>query len=161
MALSNELLIRIYVDMVRSRAIDEQLILAAQRNKMPTMWHSGIGQEAIVAVIAQLCPEDYCTYTHRGAYVWIAKGMTMKEIMAEFYGKATGCAKGKGGTHIARPSLGIFGRSGTQGGHFPIAAGLGIAAQMNRRGQVAVCCFGDGCATRGTMHESMNFASVW
>jgi len=161
MALSNELLVRIYTDMVRTRAIDEQFIISNQRAKMPTAWHSGIGQEGIVAVIAQLRPDDYATYTHRGAYVWIGKGMTMKEIMAEFYGKATGCAKGKGGTHIARPSLGIFGRSGTQGGHFPMAAGMGIAAQMSRQGQVVVSCAGDGCYTRGTVHESLNSASVW
>lgn len=124
-------------------------------------WHSGLGEDAIVAPVALLRKDDYVTYTHRGTYVWIAKGMSMKEIIAEFFGKATGCAGGYGGTHIAKPSLGLFGRSGMQGGHFPLAVGMGIAAQMHGKGQVAMMFFGDGCGTRGTLHEAFNFASVW
>jgi transketolase N-terminal domain/subunit len=160
MALNEELAIRIYRDMIRSRALDEQLIKDARGGVMRTQWHSGLGQEAIVGPICLLNPEDYATYTHRGAYVWVAKGMDMKEILAEFYGKATGCAKGKGGTHITKPSLGIFGRAGSQGGHFVLAMGMGIAAKMKRKGQVVIMCFGDGCGTRGTLHESMNYASI-
>ncbi len=160
MALNEELAIRIYRDMIRTRALDEQLIKDARGGVMKTNWHSGLGQEAIVGPICLLNPEDYATYTHRGAYVWVAKGMDMKEIIAEFYGRATGCAKGKGGTHIAKPSLGIFGRAGSQGGHFVLAMGMGIAAKMKRKGQVVIMCFGDGCGTRGTLHESMNYASI-
>lgn len=85
----------------------------------------------------------------------------MKEIVAEFYGKATGCCNGYGGTHIAKPSLGIFGRSGMQGGHFPLAVGMGITAQMKGKGQVAMMFFGDGSGTRGHLHEAFNFSSVW
>jgi TPP-dependent pyruvate/acetoin dehydrogenase alpha subunit len=87
--------------------------------------------------------------------------MSMIEIVAEFYGKATGCCSGYSGTHIAKPSLGIFGRSGMQGGHFPLAVGMGITAQMKGKGQVAMMFFGDGCGTRGHLHEAFNFASVW
>jgi TPP-dependent pyruvate/acetoin dehydrogenase alpha subunit len=124
-------------------------------------WHSGLGQDAIVAAVALLRADDYVTYTHRGTYVWIARGMSMKEIIAELYGKATGCCGGYGGTHIAKPSLGIFGRSGMQGGHFPLAVGMGITAQMKARGQVVMMFFGDGCGNRGLLHEALNFASVW
>lgn len=124
-------------------------------------WHSGLGEDAIVAPVALLRKDDYVTYTHRGAYVWIARGMSMKEILAEFYSKATGCSGGYGGAHIAKPSLGIFGRSGMQGGHFPLAVGMGITAQMNGKGQVVMMFFGDGCGTRGHLHEAFNFASVW
>jgi len=161
MTLSNELWLRIYRDIVRQRALDNQLIKDAKSGKMPPGWHSGLGQDAIVAPVALLQKDDYVTYTHRGAYVWIARGMSMKEIVAEFYGKATGCAGGYGGTHIAKPSLGIFGRSGMQGGHFPLAVGMGITAQRKGKGQVVMMFFGDGCGTRGHLHEAFNFASVW
>jgi len=160
MALHEELCIRIYRDMVRTRALDEQMIKNSRGGIMRAAWHSGLGEEAIVGPISLLNQGDYVTYTHRGAYVWIAKGMDMKEIIAEFYGKATGCAKGKGGTHISKPSLGIFGRAGSQGGHFVLAIGMAVAAKMNGKGQVVITCFGDGCGTRGTLHESMNYASI-
>jgi len=161
MPLSNEVLLRIYRDMIRQRTLDYQLVKVAKSGKMLPGWHSGLGEDAIVAPVALLRQDDYVTYTHRGAYVWIARGMTMKEIIAEFYGKATGCAGGYGGTHIAKPSLGIFGRSGMQGGHFPLAVGIGITAQMNSKGQVVMMFFGDGSGTRGHLHEAFNFASVW
>ena len=161
MALSKDLLLRIYRDMVRTRTLDYQMIKNAQSGKMSPGWHSGLGEEAIVGPVALLGKDDYVTYTHRGAYVWIAKGMDMKEIIAEFYGKATGCAHGKGGTHIAKPSLGIFGRSGMQGGHLPLAAGMGIAAQLRGQGQVVLSFFGDGCGCRAPLHEAMNYASIW
>ena len=160
MAISNDLLLKIYRDMVRTRNLDYQMIKNARSSKMPTGWHSGLGQEVIVGPVALLNKNDYVTYTHRGAYVWLTKGMNIKEIIAEFYGKATGCAHGKGGTHITKPSLGIFGRSGMQGGHFPLAAGMGIAAQMRGQGQVVISFFGDGCATRAPLHEAMNYASI-
>ena len=161
MVISNEVLLRIYRDMVRQRALDYQLIKGARSGKMPPGWHSGLGEDAIVAPVALLGKDDYVTYTHRGAYVWIARGMSMKEIVAEFYGKATGCCSGYGGTHIAKPSLGILGRSGMQGGHFPLAVGMGITAQMKGKGQVAMMFFGDGSGTRGHLHEAFNFSSVW
>lgn len=161
MALSKEVLLCIYRDMIRQRTLDYQLIKGARSGKMPPEWHSGLGQDAIVAPVALLRKDDYVTYTHRGAYVWIARGMSMKEIIAEFYGKTAGCAGGYGGTHIAKPSLGIFGRSGMQGGHFPLAVGMGITAQMKDKGQVVMMFFGDGCGTRGHLHEAFNHASVW
>jgi acetoin:2,6-dichlorophenolindophenol oxidoreductase subunit alpha len=160
MALPGALAMRIYRDMIRTRTLDEQLIKNARGGVMRTPWHSGIGQEAIVGPIALLRREDYVTYTHRGPYVWITKGMDMKGVLAEFYGKITGCAKGKGGTHVAKPSVGIFGRAGSQGGHFVLALGMAIAAKLKGEGQVVVSCFGDGCGTRGTLHEAMNYASI-
>ncbi|MFC2034738.1 thiamine pyrophosphate-dependent dehydrogenase E1 component subunit alpha [Chloroflexota bacterium] len=160
MALSKELLLRIYRDMIRTRTLDYKMIQNARSGKMPTGWHSGLGEEAIVGPVALLRKDDYVTYTHRGAYVWVARGIDMKEIIAEQYCKATGCAGGFGGTHITKPSVGIFGRSGMQGGHFPLAVGMGLAAQMRGNGQAVMMLFGDGCGTRGTLHEAFNFASI-
>ena len=159
--LSKEQLVRIYRDMVRTRILDEQMVKNANSGNMPPGWHSGLGEEEIVAPVSMLRKDDYVTYTHRGAYVWIAKGIPMKEIIAEFYAKATGSAFGKGGTHIVKPSVGIYGRYGEQGGHFPVAAGMAIAAQMRGEGQIAMMFFGDGCGCRGPLHEAMNYASVW
>jgi len=161
MTLSKDQLLKIYQNMVRTRALDYQMIKNARSGKMIPGWHSGLGEEVISGTVSLLRDDDYVTYTHRGAYAWIAKGIAMKDILAEFYGKSTGCAHGKGGTHITKPSLGIFGRSGMQGGHFPLAAGMGIAAQLRGQGQVAVMFFGDGCGTRAPLHEAMNYASIW
>ncbi len=159
--LSREQLVRIYRDMVRTRLLDEQMIKNANSGNIPPGWHSGLGEEQIVAPVSLLRKDDYVTYTHRGAYVWIAKGISMKDIIAEFYAKSTGSAFGKGGTHIVKPTVGVFGRYGEQGGHFPLAAGMAIAAQMRGEGQIAMMFFGDGCGCRGPLHEAMNYASVW
>jgi TPP-dependent pyruvate/acetoin dehydrogenase alpha subunit len=161
MALSKEILLRIYRDIIRQRALDYQLVKDAKSGKLVPGWHSGLGEDAIVAPVALLRNDDYVTYTHRGTYVWIARGMTMEEILAEFYGKATGCCFGYGGTHVSKPSLGFFGRSGMQGGHFPLAVGMGITAKMNGKDQVVMMFFGEGAGTRGHLHEAFNFASVW
>jgi pyruvate dehydrogenase E1 component alpha subunit len=160
MAIAKDLSLHIYRDMVRTRILDEQMVRNRLYGSMPCLWHSGQGQEAIIGPVCLLRKDDYVTYTHRGAYVWVAKGMKMKEIIAEFYGKATGCAKGKGGTHITKPSLGIFGRCGSQGGHFVLGTGMALAAKLKDKGQVVLTCFGDGCGNRGTLHESMNYASI-
>ena len=81
MPLSNEVLLRIYRDMIRQRTLDYQLVKVAKSGKMLPGWHSGLGEDAIVAPVALLREDDYVTYTHRGAYVWIARGMTRKEAM--------------------------------------------------------------------------------
>ena len=159
MPISDEVLLRVYRDMVRHRALDYQFIKDSAAAKIP-MWHSGLGEESIVAPVALLRKQDYVTYTHRGAYVWLARGMSMNEVVAEKRGKATGCAGGYGGTHISKPSLGIFGRSGMQGGPFPLAVGMGTAAQLRGEDQVVMMFFGDGCGTRGLLHEAFNTASI-
>ena len=93
--------------------------------------------------------------------MWVSKGMTMREIVAEWGGKGTGCAKGKGGTHIVSMKLGILGRSGMQGGHFTLFAGAAKSIQLRGGDQVAVCSFGEGAATSGLLHESLNQAAIW
>jgi TPP-dependent pyruvate/acetoin dehydrogenase alpha subunit len=100
------------------------------------------------------------THRDRGSAFSKTNGDFVTDTFAELYGRATGLAKGKGGEHSAVLEYGIPGGSGSIGGSFPIAVGLGMAAQMAGRGQVVVCIFGDGAAQRGTLHESMNWASV-
>jgi TPP-dependent pyruvate/acetoin dehydrogenase alpha subunit len=161
MAITKTTWLRLYRDIIRDRVLDIQMVKNAQSGKMPPGWHSGQGEDALVATVGLLKRDDYACYTHRGAYNWIGKGISMKEIIAEFYAKATGCAGGYGGTHISKPSLGIFGRCGMQGGHYPQACGMGIAAQLRGKGQVVMEFAGDGASTRGTIHEAFNHASIW
>ena len=158
---STEQMVKLYTQMARSRAFEEMVISLVPAGKIPSTWMSGIGQEGSVGAVGQLRPDDYITYTHRGAYCFICRGMDPGKLLAELYGKRTGYCKGKGGRHIADLEHGVFGKSGTIGGHAPIAVGLATAIQIRGGDQVVMSFFGDGASNRGTTHESMNMAAVW
>lgn len=158
---SAEQMVKLYTEMVRSRAFEEMAISQVYEGKIPASWMSGIGQEGSVGAAGQLRPDDYITYTHRGAYCFICRGMDPGRVLAELFGKRTGYSKGKGGRHIADVEHGVFGKSGTIGGHAPIAVGLATAIQIRGGDQVVMSFFGDGASNRGTTHESMNMAAVW
>lgn len=160
MAVPKEALVRVFTDMVRSRLLDQKFVEMSNSKKLIFPWHSGEGQEGLCAVYSLLGEGDYCGYTHRGCYVWVSRGIPMREQLAEFCGKLTGTSKGKGGTHITSLPAGVLGRSGMQGGHFSVYAGAAIASQVLGQDRVAVCSFGDGCATSGVLHESMVYAST-
>jgi TPP-dependent pyruvate/acetoin dehydrogenase alpha subunit len=154
-------MLELYTQMVRSRAFEDQVVSLVPQGKIPGTWMSGIGQEAIVGALAQLRADDTITYTHRGAYYFICRGMDPGRLLAELCGKQTGYCKGKGGRHIADLEHGVFGKSGTIGGHAPIAVGLATAIQIRGGDQVTMSFFGDGASNRGTTHESMNMAATW
>jgi TPP-dependent pyruvate/acetoin dehydrogenase alpha subunit len=158
---SAEQMVKLYTEMVRSRAFEEMAISQVYEGKIPSSWMSGIGQEGSVGAVGQLRPDDYITYTHRGAYCFICRGSDPGRLLAELFGKRTGYSKGKGGRHIADLEHGVFGKSGTIGGHAPIAVGLATAIQIRGGDQVVMSFFGDGASNRGTTHESMNMAAVW
>ena len=124
--------------------------------------HLYIGEEATaVGVCAHLTPQDWITSTHRGHGHALAKGMDPKVLMAELYGKATGCCEGRGGSmHLYDPKIGLFGTNGIVCGGNPSAVGAAISATVRKSGQVAVAFFGDGGTNSGSFHESMNFAGV-
>ncbi len=130
---------------------------------IPGFIHLSIGQEASsVGVCSCLRKDDYVTTTHRGHGHMIAKGADLNKMAAELYGKKTGYCKGKGGSmHIADFSIGILGANGIVAGGLPIVTGAGFSIMMRKTDQVAVCFFGDGASNRGTVHESMNMASIW
>jgi pyruvate dehydrogenase E1 component alpha subunit len=133
------------------------------QGKVPGFVHLYAGEEAIaVGVCSQLNDDDFITSTHRGHGHCIAKDVDVKEMMAELYGKAPGSCKGKGGSmHIADVDKGMLGANGIVGAGGPLACGSALMAQVKGTGQVTVCFFGDGAAEQGTMHESMNLASIW
>jgi len=131
--------------------------------KIPGFVHLYAGEEAIaVGVCAHLTDRDFITSTHRGHGHCIAKGVDLKEMMAELYGKAPGACKGKGGSmHIADVTKGMLGANGIVGAGGPLACGSALMAKVKGTDQVTVCFFGDGAAEQGTMHESMNLAAIW
>jgi pyruvate dehydrogenase E1 component alpha subunit len=157
----SEKLLEIYTNMVRSRAFEDLVISIMPKGKIPAGWMSGVGQEGVVGALSSLREDDYVTYTHRGAYYFICRGSDPGRILAELYGKRTGYCGGKGGRHLADTEHKLFGKSGTIGGHAPIAVGLATAVQIRGEDSVVVSFFGDGASNRGTTHESMNLASVW
>jgi 2-oxoisovalerate dehydrogenase E1 component len=125
--------------------------------------HSYVGEEAVATgACGNLRRDDYIIGTHRGHGPCIAKGASLKEMMAELYGKATGYCKGLGGSmHIADMDLNILGCNGIVGAGLPIANGAGLSAKLRKSDQMTICFFGDGASSQGTFHEALNLAAVW
>lgn len=148
--------------MLRVRQFEErvaELILGGDV-KCPT--HLYIGQEGVAAgVCASLVRDDYVFSTHRSHGHFLAKGGDLKQLMAELYGKETGCCHGRGGSmHLASPDLGLPGSSAIVAGTIPLAVGAALAFTMQKRDNVAVAFFGDGAVGEGVFYESLNFASL-
>lgn len=158
---AKERLLEMYRNMVRSRTFEELVISLISAGRMPGTWMSGVGQEGVVGALSVLREDDYITYTHRGVYYFLCRGSDPGRILAELYGKQTGYCRGKGGRHLADVEHRVFGKSGTIGGHAPIAVGMATAIQIRGEDAVVMSFFGDGASNRGTTHESMNMAAVW
>ncbi len=154
--------LKLYEQMVLLR----QFELAAQKNykagRMPGFIHLYVGEEAVgVGVCANLRKEDCITSTHRGHGHALAKGLPARKLMAELYGRATGCCGGRGGSmHLFDPAIGLFGTNGIVGGGLAAAVGAAISAKARGQGQVVVAFFGDGASNHGAFHESINFATA-
>ncbi|MEJ2861713.1 thiamine pyrophosphate-dependent dehydrogenase E1 component subunit alpha [Actinomycetospora flava] len=149
--------------MQRVRLFEEATIALFRAGELPAMVHLSIGQEAaVVGACLATRTSDYMTGNHRSHGHPIAKGARLDALMAELLGKATGVCGGKGGSmHLADFSVGSLGESGIVGSAIPVATGAGLAAQVRGTGQVALCFFGDGAASEGVLHESMNMAGLW
>ena len=149
--------------MVLIREFDELAIQLRVAGKIYGAVHPYVGQEAVaVGVCANLTPSDRVTSTHRGHGHCIAKGADIRRMMAELFGRVDGYCKGKGGSmHIADFAVGMLGANGIVGGGLPIACGAALAAQLDGRGDVTVCFFGDGAAAEGEFHEALNIAGLW
>jgi pyruvate dehydrogenase E1 component alpha subunit len=130
---------------------------------MAAVFYSPRGQEILAACMgANLMPTDYLVTTYRGMHDQVAKGIPLRQLFAEYYGKVTGTCKGKGGPmHITYPTAGIMVTTGVVGAGLPIANGLALASQLKGDGRVTVVTFGDGASNIGAFHESLNMASLW
>jgi len=133
------------------------------QGKIPSTLHLYIGQEAIATgVCAHLLDSDYLLSTHRPHGHAIAKGVSINAIMAELFGKRTGCCKGKGGSmHIGDMQVGMLPAIAIVGGNTPIAAGCALAQKLDQDQGVTVCFSGDGAANEGAWHESINAAAIF
>lgn len=156
-------LLRMYEQMETIRVFEERAGKEFAAGKVPGFVHLYAGEEAVaVGVCAHLTDDDFITSHHRGHGHCIAKGVDIREMVAELLGREAGACRGKGGSmHIADVHKGMLGANGIVGGGFPLATGAGMTAKYNKRGQVAVCFFGDGAANQGTFHEGLNLAGIW
>ena len=153
----------IYIGMYRIRQCEAQLNSMFAKNLFPGYIHSYLGQEACaVGVCSALRQDDCIVSTHRGRGHYLAKGMALKPMMAEMFGKATGIGGGRGGEmHAGDPALGILGGNGIVGGGIPYAAGAAYSAVLDGSDRVSVAFFGDGASNQGSFHETMNVAAAW
>jgi pyruvate dehydrogenase E1 component alpha subunit len=158
-----ETLLAIYRKALLIQLVDERMRSLLSSGRMAAVYYSPRGQEILAAAMGEhLKPTDYLVTSYRGVHDQLAKGIPLRLLCAEYYGKATGACKGKGGPmHITYPAGGIMVTTGVVGGGLPIANGLALASQLKNDGRVTLCCFGDGASNIGAFHESLNMASLW
>ena len=156
-------LLEMHYKMVLLRRFEEKSAEEYTRGKIGGFMHLYIGQEAVgVGSIAALRPDDKLLSSYREHGHAIAKGMDPREVMAELFGKITGCSKGKGGSmHMWSNELGLYGGNAIVAAQLPIAAGVALAMQYQGLDSIVACYFGDGAVDEGAFHEALNLASIW
>jgi pyruvate dehydrogenase E1 component alpha subunit len=155
--------LRMYEAMVRIRISEEQIADLVEASEVATPCHLYIGQEAIAAgVCAALTHDDYLWGGHRSHGHYLAKGGDLRTMMAEIFGRSTGCCRGRGGSmHLFDARVGIFGTVPLVAGTIPLAVGTALAAQLRGDSRVSVSFFGDGAVEEGHCHEAMNLAALY
>jgi pyruvate dehydrogenase E1 component alpha subunit len=156
-------LLEYYREMLAIRRIEEASAKAYSQGKIGGFLHLYIGQEAIATgAVAALKPDDYVMTSYRDHGLAYSKGMTARTIMAELFGKETGCSKGLGGSmHFFDADKGFLGGWGIVGGHLPLGAGTAFASKYRGDGRVTLCFFGDGAISQGAAHEAFSLAALW
>jgi TPP-dependent pyruvate/acetoin dehydrogenase alpha subunit len=155
-------MLHMYEQMVLIRRYEEYLYRLFLQGKVPGTLHQCQGQEAVaVGVCAALRKDDVIFSTHRPVGHLLAKGASINEISAEIWGKASGCAGGKGGQmHLVDVSVGAYPSNAIVGANIPIAVGAAIGFRLRGLDRVAVSFFGDGASNIGAFHEGINLAAV-
>jgi pyruvate dehydrogenase E1 component alpha subunit len=145
------------------RSFEEKLASLVNSGRLGGFLHLYVGEEAVaVGVATHLTDKDWVASTHRGHGHCIAKGVRVRPMMAELFGRSTGLCKGKGGSmHIADIEAGMLGANGIVGAGIPLATGAALSCKTLGTGGVAVAFFGDGASNQGQFHESLNLAAVW
>lgn len=162
MALTNEKLLELYRKMLMVRAVEETHDRLLKEGKIQLMSHLGTGQEAVaIGVTGPLRQEDILFGTHRGVGEFIGKGMTPKDIWAEYLGKKTGPCKGKGTLHLADKRHNIPGLVSSLGADFSMAVGTALASKLQDITQVTLYFVGEGTCNQGDAHPSMCMAALW
>ena len=158
-----ETLLRMFHQMLLIRRFEEKCAESYSIGKIGGFCHLYIGQEAVgVGAISALRRDDYVITSYREHGQAIAKGISPEAVMAELYGKATGCSKGKGGSmHLFDANVNFMGGHAIVGGQIPLATGLAFASKYKGTDQVTVCFFGEAAVNQGAFHESLNMAQLW
>ena len=151
-----------YTYLIKVRKTEEAIASEYKNQEMRCPVHLSIGQEAVaVGVSMCLTNEDIVFSNHRCHSHYLAKGGNLDAMIAELYGKSTGCVKGLGGSmHLMDEKVGMLGASSIVGGSIPMAVGAGLTLKMQNKPHAAVTYFGDGASEEGVFHESMNFAAL-
>ncbi len=155
-------LARIYRSLFRIRRVEEEVARVYPTDVIKSPVHLSIGQESVsVGLCEALRPDDAAFGTYRSHALYLAKGGDLRAMIAELYGKATGCAGGKGGSmHMIDVAAGVFGSSAVVGTTIPHAVGYAFAVKLRREPRVVACVFGDGAVDEGVFYESLNFAAL-
>ena len=153
----------LYKSMMLIRRCEERLAKSHQLGLIHGACHTYVGEEAIAAgVCGALRSDDVVFSTHRGHGHALAKGLPPRELIAELYGRSTGCSRGRGGSmHLFAPEIGLMGTSGIVGPCILQAAGAGYGFKLMNDDRVAVAFFGDGAVNNGAFHEGLNLAGIW
>ena len=161
--LDKKALLALYRTMQMIRQCEERLAKSHQQGLVHGACHTYVGEEAIASgVFAHLSHDDVVFSTHRGHGHALAKGLSPRELIAELYGRSSGCSQGRGGSmHLFKPEIGMMGTSGIVGPCILQACGGGYGFKIKQQGHVAVACFGDGAVNNGAFHEGLNMASIW
>jgi len=161
-ALSRHQFQKLYYLMIKIRETEEAIADRYSEGKMRCPTHLSIGQEAVPAALGLILnDQDLAVSTHRSHAHYIGKGGDLNRMIAELYGKATGCAKGKGGSmHLLDIDKGFMGSTAIVGNSIPLGVGLALSMQLQAQKQIAVVFLGDGAIEEGVFYEAANFAAV-
>lgn len=161
--LPRELALRLLAGMVRIRRFEEACAQLYGEGKIRGFLHLYIGEEAVaVGAIHALAAEDAVVATYREHGHALARGISANAIMAEMYGKHTGCSSGRGGSmHLFDAATRFYGGNAIVGGGLPLATGLALADKLQQKQIVTSCFFGEGAIAEGAFHESLNLAALW
>lgn len=153
----------LFAQMLRIRRFEERSVRSYQQGHIGGFCHTYIGQEALaVGTISVLGQFDHVITAYRDHAHALAVGMDMNSCMAEMYGKATGCSKGKGGSmHFFDPERNFWGGHGIVGGQTPLGAGIAFAIKYQEQKGACLCYLGDGAVNQGAVHEAYNLAALW
>lgn len=162
-SLSKDQQLQLYRGMLVIRRCEEQLAKSLQAGLIPGPCHTYVGQEAVATgICANLRKDDVAFSTHRGHGHALAKGVAPRELIAELFGRATGCSRGRGGSmHLFAPEVGLMGTTGIVGPNILQAAGAGYTFQLLKTDRVSVGFFGDGAVSNGAFHEGINLAAIY
>ena len=155
--------IALYTGMLRIRRFEERCVELYSAGDIRGFMHLCVGEEAVaMGVLVALGPEDAVVSTYRDHGHALARGVPMDALLAEMFGRTTGCSRGRGGSmHLFDVVRRFYGGNAIVAGGIPIAVGLALADALARRRRVTACLFGDGAAAEGEFHESLNLAALW